>query len=70
MADRSSDLLAGREIYSLGPNPLSSELGNHLGIDRGHVSESECGKRMITLDTLQPIAKAFDIAISRLLKGV
>jgi hypothetical protein len=45
-------------------------LGNHLGIDRGHVSEREWGKRTISLDALQPIAKAFDITIAQLLKGV
>ncbi len=39
-------------------------------MDRGHVSEIECGKRMVTLDTLQTIAKGFDITMSQLLKGV
>ncbi len=40
-----------------------AELGDHLGIDRGHVSEIECGKRMITLETLQTVAKGFDLSI-------
>ena len=47
-----------------------AELGAHLGLDRGHVSEIECGKRMITLDTLQTLAKGFDLTMSALLKGV
>lgn len=47
-----------------------AELGDHLGIDRGHVSEIECGKRMVTLDTLQTLAKGFDVSMSALLKGV
>ncbi len=47
-----------------------AELGDRLGMDRGHVSEIECGKRMVTLDTLQTIAKGFEITMSQLLKGV
>jgi transcriptional regulator with XRE-family HTH domain len=39
-------------------------------MDRGHVLEIECGKRMVTLDTLQTLAKGFDISMSALLKGV
>jgi transcriptional regulator with XRE-family HTH domain len=51
-------------------NWTQAELGAHLGIDRGHVSEIECGKRMITLDTLQTLAKGFDLTMSALLKGM
>jgi transcriptional regulator with XRE-family HTH domain len=47
-----------------------AELGDHLGMDRGHVSEIECGKRMVTLETLQTLADGFDITMSALLKGV
>ncbi|HEY6307282.1 MAG TPA: helix-turn-helix transcriptional regulator [Candidatus Angelobacter sp.] len=50
-------------------NWTQAELGDRLGIDRGHVSEIECGKRMVTLDTLQTLAKGFDITMSTLLKG-
>jgi transcriptional regulator with XRE-family HTH domain len=39
-------------------------------MDRGHVSEIECGKRMITLDTLQALAKGLDVTMSQLLKGL
>jgi transcriptional regulator with XRE-family HTH domain len=51
-------------------NWTQAELGDHLGIDRGHVSEIECGKRMITLDTLQTLARGFNLTMSALLKGV
>ncbi len=51
-------------------NWTQAELGDHLGIDRGHVSEIECGKRMITLETLQTLAKGFDLSMSALLRGV
>ena len=47
-----------------------AELGDHLGMDRGHVSEIECGKRMIALDTLQALAKGLDVTMSQLLKGL
>ncbi len=47
-----------------------ADLGDHLGMDRGHVSEIECGKRMVSLDTLQTLAEGFDITMSALLKGV
>jgi len=39
-------------------------------MDRGHVSEIECGKRMIALDTLQALAKGLDVTMSQLLKGL
>lgn len=47
-----------------------SELEAHLGLDRGHISEIENGKRMIRLETLQTIAKGFDLTMSALLKGL
>jgi transcriptional regulator with XRE-family HTH domain len=47
-----------------------SELEAHLGLDRGHISEIEHGKRMIRLETLQTIAKGFDLTMSALLKGL
>lgn len=47
-----------------------AELEAHLGVDRGHISEIENGKRMIRLETLQTIAKGFDMTMSALLKGL
>lgn len=47
-----------------------AELEAHLGLDRGHISEIESGKRMIRLETLQTIAKGFDMTMSALLKGL
>jgi transcriptional regulator with XRE-family HTH domain len=51
-------------------NWTQAELGDHLGMDRGHVSEIECGKRMIRLETLQTLAQGFDLTMSSLLRGV
>lgn len=51
-------------------NWTQAELGDHLGIDRGHVSEIETGKRMIRLETLQALAEGFDLSMSALLKGL
>ena len=50
-------------------NWTQAELGDHLGIDRGHISEIECGKRMITIETLQTLAKGFDLSMAALLRG-
>jgi XRE family transcriptional regulator, regulator of sulfur utilization len=47
-----------------------AELEAHLGLDRGHISEIENGKRMIRLETLQTIAKGFDMTMSALLRGL
>ena len=41
-----------------------------MSLDRGHISEIENGKRMIRLETLQTIAKGFDMTMSALLKGL
>jgi transcriptional regulator with XRE-family HTH domain len=42
----------------------------HTGLDRGHISEMETGKRAITIVTLQIIAKCFDTTMARLLRGL
>jgi hypothetical protein len=42
----------------------------HLGMDRGHVSEIENGKRVINLLTLQTVASGLDTTMAKLLRGL
>lgn len=42
----------------------------HLGINRGHLSDLEEGKREIGLLMLQVIARGLDTTMERLLKGL
>jgi transcriptional regulator with XRE-family HTH domain len=42
----------------------------YLGINRGHLSDLEKGKREICLLTLQVIANGLDTTMDRLLKGL
>ncbi|HKF21369.1 MAG TPA: helix-turn-helix transcriptional regulator [Candidatus Angelobacter sp.] len=47
-----------------------ADLSAHTGIERGHISEIENGKRMINLATLQKLARALDTTMAQLLKGL
>jgi transcriptional regulator with XRE-family HTH domain len=46
------------------------EMAVHLGIDRGHLSDLEMGKREIGLLMLQVIARGFETTMADLLKGL
>lgn len=46
------------------------EMAAYLGINRGHLSDLESGKREIGLLMLQVIAKGLDTTMERLLKGL
>ena len=46
------------------------EMAHRFGIDRGHISELEHGKRNICLPLLETLADGFKITISELMKGV
>jgi len=46
------------------------EMAHKFGIDRGHISELENGKRRICLALLETLADGFKISISELMKGV
>ena len=46
------------------------EMAAYLGINRGHLSDLEKGKREIGLLMLQTIAKGLDTTMDRLLKGL
>lgn len=46
------------------------ELAVHLGINRGHLSDLELGKREIGLLMLQTVAKGLDTTMEKLLRGL
>jgi transcriptional regulator with XRE-family HTH domain len=46
------------------------DLAEETGIHENHVSELELGRKEICLRTLQTIAKAFDLNLAELLKGI
>jgi transcriptional regulator with XRE-family HTH domain len=41
-----------------------------FGIDRGHLSELENGKKNVCLPMLEVLARGFEITIAELLRGV
>jgi transcriptional regulator with XRE-family HTH domain len=46
------------------------EMAHRFGIDRGHISEMETGKKNVCLPMLDVLAEGFGITISELTKGV
>jgi transcriptional regulator with XRE-family HTH domain len=46
------------------------QVAHEFGIDRGHVSEMENGKRNACLPMLETLADGFKITISELMKGI
>ena len=46
------------------------DLSHNFGIDRGHVSDLENGKKRVGLAMLETLADGFRITISELMKGV
>ncbi|HEV2988123.1 MAG TPA: helix-turn-helix transcriptional regulator [Candidatus Angelobacter sp.] len=46
------------------------DLSHKFGIDRGHVSDLENGKKLVGLAMLETLADGFKITISELMKGV
>ena len=46
------------------------DMAHKFGIDRGHISEMENGKRNACLPMLEILADGFGITISELMKGV
>jgi transcriptional regulator with XRE-family HTH domain len=45
-------------------------MAHQFGIDRGHISEMETGKKNVCLPTLEVLARGFKISLSELMKGV
>jgi transcriptional regulator with XRE-family HTH domain len=46
------------------------EMAHRFGIDRGHISELENGKRKICLSLMETLADGFKVSISELMKGI
>jgi transcriptional regulator with XRE-family HTH domain len=46
------------------------EMAHRFGIDRGHISEIENGKKNVCLPLLEVLAKGFQISISELFRGI
>jgi transcriptional regulator with XRE-family HTH domain len=62
----------GRKIESLRKKRGwdQADLAAHTGIERGHLSEIENGKRLINLATLQKLARGLDTSMAMLLRGL
>jgi transcriptional regulator with XRE-family HTH domain len=45
-------------------------MAHRFGIDRGHISEIECGKKNACLPLLEVLARGFQLTVSELMKGV
>jgi len=46
------------------------DMSHTFGIDRGHISDLEHGKKEVGLDMLETLADGLKITISELMKGV
>jgi transcriptional regulator with XRE-family HTH domain len=46
------------------------EMAYRFGIDRGHISEIESGKKNVCLPMLEVLSNGFGMSISELMKGI
>jgi transcriptional regulator with XRE-family HTH domain len=46
------------------------EMAYRFGIDRGHISEMESGKKNVCLPMLEVLASGFQLTVAELMKGV
>jgi transcriptional regulator with XRE-family HTH domain len=46
------------------------EMAHRFGIDRGHISDLERGKKNVCLPLLDVLSKGFGISVSELMRGV
>jgi len=46
------------------------EMAERFGIDRGHISDLEHGKKNVCLPMLEVLSKGFGITIAELMKGL
>jgi transcriptional regulator with XRE-family HTH domain len=62
----------GRRLQALRVKHAMSqvEMAHRFGIDRGHISEMENGKKNVCLPMLEVLAKGFGVTVSKLLRGV
>jgi transcriptional regulator with XRE-family HTH domain len=45
-------------------------MAHQFGIDRGHISEIENGKKNVCLPLMEVLAEGFGITVAELMKGV
>lgn len=62
----------GRRIQAIRKDKgwTQTDMAIYLDMNRGHISDIECGKREVGVVTLQIIARGLDTSMSRLLKGL
>jgi transcriptional regulator with XRE-family HTH domain len=46
------------------------EMAYQFGVDRGHISEIETGKKNVCLPLLEVLSKGFGISVSELMRGI
>ena len=46
------------------------EMAHLFGIDRGHISDMERGKKNVCLPMMEVLSKGFGISVSELMRGV
>jgi transcriptional regulator with XRE-family HTH domain len=46
------------------------EMAHQFGIDRGHISEIETGKKNVCLPLLEVLSKGFGISVSELMRRI
>jgi transcriptional regulator with XRE-family HTH domain len=46
------------------------EMAHAFGIDRGHISDLELGKKNVCLPMLEVLSKGFEVTLCELLRGV
>ena len=46
------------------------EMAHRFGIDRGHISDLERGKKCVCLPLLEVLSKGFGMSVSELMRGV
>jgi transcriptional regulator with XRE-family HTH domain len=46
------------------------EMAHRFGIDRGHISDLERGKKSVCLPMLEVLSKGFGVSLSELMRGV
>jgi transcriptional regulator with XRE-family HTH domain len=65
-------LQLGKRIRSLrkGKGWSQIEMASYLGINRGHLSDLEAGKREVGILMLQTIAKGLDTTMDKLVRGL
>lgn len=45
-------------------------MAHRFGIDRGHISDLERGKKNVCLPTIEVLARGFELSVSELMRGV